>query len=159
MLDLLEEKAISRRDLTVGAALLGAATLVAPPAALADDAAPAPAPAPKLAPAPYTLKKDYPTDAKSMLVNMRIASAMTRGTPGMEDTVKSTRSQMNEFVSFYRRQSKVSGMPSFSTLYTAINTLSGHYASYGNKYPVPEKRKTRLDQQYKEIERALVRGK
>ena len=49
---------------------------------------------------------------------------------------------------------KVAGMPSFSTMYTAINTLSGHYASYGNKYPVPEKRKTRLQQQYKEIERA-----
>eukprot|EP00962_Isochrysis_galbana_P040631 scaffold14757_cov111-Isochrysis_galbana.AAC.2 len=43
-------------------------------------------------------------------------------------------------------------------MYTAINTLSGHYASYGNKYPVPEKRKTRLAQQYKEIERALARG-
>ena len=44
-------------------------------------------------------------------------------------------------------------------LYTAINTLSGHYASYGNKYPVPEKRRTRLQQQYKEIERALARQK
>ena len=50
-------------------------------------------------------------------------------------------------------------MPSFSTLYTAINTLSGHYASYGNKYPVPTKRKERLQQQYKEIDRALARGK
>ena len=57
----------------------------------------------------------------------------------MEYIVKSTRSEMNDFVAFYRRQPKVAGMPSFSTLYTAINTLSGHYASYGNKYPVPEK--------------------
>ena len=46
-----------------------------------------------------------------------------------------------------------------SSAYGAINTLSGHYASYGNKYPVPEKRRTRLAQQYKEIERALSRGK
>jgi photosystem II Psb27 protein len=76
-----------------------------------------------------------------------------------ENIVKSTRSEMNDFVAFYRRQPKISGMPSFSTMYTAINTLSGHYASYGNKYPVPEKRKTRLAQQYKEIERALARGK
>ena len=105
--------------------------------------------------------------------------------------MKSTRAEMNDFVAFYRRQPKISGMPSFSTLCaslpprtlhlssplqplcrpprlptpvcaaadTAINTLSGHYASYGNKYPVPEKRKTRLQQQYKEIERALARGK
>ena len=107
----------------------------------------------------YKLAKDYPVDAKRMLENMKIATDLTRGTPGMEDTVKNTRSEMNDFVAFYRRQPKVAGMPSFSTMYTAINTLSGHYASYGNKYPVPTKRKERLTQQYKEIERALARGK
>lgn len=107
----------------------------------------------------YKLKKDYPADARQMLTNMVTATEMARGTPNMEEIVKSTRSEMNDFVAFYRRQPKVAGMPSFSTLYTAINTLSGHYASYGNKYPVPEKRKVRLLQQYKEIERALARGK
>merc|ERR1712195_241372 len=107
----------------------------------------------------YQMKKDYPADAKQMLDNMRTATELTRGAPGMEETVKKTRSEMNDFVAFYRRQPKVAGMPSFSTLYTAINTLSGHYASYGNKYPVPTKRKERLTQQYKEIDRALARGK
>jgi len=109
--------------------------------------------------AAYKLKKDYPVDARQLLQNMVTATELTRGAPGMEDIVKSTRSEMNDFVAFYRRQPKVAGMPSFSTLYTAVNTLSGHYASYGNKYPVPEKRKVRLQQQYKEIERALARGK
>ena len=107
----------------------------------------------------YALKKDYPYDAKTMLTNMQAATNLERGAPGMEAQVKATRSEMNDFVAFYRRQPKVAGMPSFSTMYTAINTLSGHYASYGNKYPVPEKRKVRLQQQYKEIERALARGK
>lgn len=107
----------------------------------------------------YKLKKNYRDDAKMMLDNMRIATELKRGDAGIEDTVMATRAEMNDFVAFYRRQPKVAGMPSFSTLYTAINTLSGHYASYGNKYPVPEKRKTRLVQQYKEIERALARGK
>ena len=107
----------------------------------------------------YKLKKDYPQDARVMLTNMITATEMARGTPNMEQTVKATRAEMNDFVAFYRRQPKVAGMPSFSTMYTAINTLSGHYASYGNKYPVPEKRKVRLQQQYKEIERALARGK
>lgn len=107
----------------------------------------------------YKLKKDYPADARQLLSNMVIATDLARGAPNMESIVKSTRSEMNDFVAFYRRQPKVAGMPSFSTLYTAINTLSGHYASYGNKYPVPEKRKVRLQQQYKEIERALARGK
>merc|ERR1719183_1428741 len=136
---------VSRRGAfaCLAAAALGAA---AQPALAVDEAA-------------YKLKKDYPVDAKQMLLNMRAATELARGSPDMEGIVKATRSEMNDFVAFYRRQPKVSGMPSFSTLYTAINTLSGHYASYGNKYPVPEKRRTRLAQQYKEIERALARGK
>jgi len=133
---------VTRRSAVAGAA---AAFLGALPALAVDDA--------------YKLKKDYPTDARTLLQNMVIATDLTRGAPNMESIVKSTRSEMNDFVAFYRRQPKVAGMPSFSTLYTAINTLSGHYASYGNKYPVPEKRKVRLQQQYKEIERALARGK
>jgi len=137
----MSEQPMSRRAL--GAAFATAAFTALP--ALADDG--------------YKLKKDYPADARAMLDNMKIATEMKRGEPNMEATVKATRSEMNDFVAFYRRQPRVAGMPSFSTLYTAINTLSGHYASYGNKYPVPEKRRTRLQQQYKEIERALARGK
>jgi len=125
-------------------------------AAAAFSALPAMA---SVTPEAYKLKKDYPKDAKMMLDNMRVATELKRGDANIEDIVKATRSEMNDFVAFYRRQPKVAGMPSFSTLYTAINTLSGHYASYGNKYPVPEKRRTRLTQQYKEIERALARGK
>merc|ERR1719326_682485 len=154
------------RRAALGGAAATAATFALP--ALADDEAPvvapppappAPPPAPKLTPAEYKLKKSYPDDAKALLTNMAIATQMARGTPNMESIVQQTRTQMIDFVSFYRRQPKVAGMPSFSTLYTAVNTLSGHYASYGNKYPVPEKRRTRLQQQYKEIERALARGK
>ena len=117
-------------------------------AALTSFAAAVPALAalPALAEPPppaYALVKDYPKDARKMLDNMVIATGLARGSENMEYIVKSTRSEMNDFVAFYRRQPKVAGMPSFSTLYTAINTLSGHYASYGNKYPVPEKRRVR----------------
>jgi len=148
----------------------GAAAVLGALPAFADDEVAAPPPPPPPPPpakpkavllpeAAYKIKKDYPTDARTMLKNMVVATEMTRGTPDMEKIVVATRSEMNDFVAFYRRQPKVAGMPSFSTMYTAINTLSGHYASYGNKYPVPEKRKVRLLQQYKEIERALARGK
>ena len=73
----------------------------------------------------FAIKKDYRQDAKQMLENMQTATELARGDPNMEGIVKSTRNEMNEFVAFYRRQPKVAGMPSFSTLYTAINTLSG----------------------------------
>mmetsp|Transcript_14132 Transcript_14132/g.36578 ORF Transcript_14132/g.36578 Transcript_14132/m.36578 type:complete len:175 (+) Transcript_14132:50-574(+) len=136
------ENLVTRRAVAAGAVAAFAGVM---PSFAAEDA--------------YKLKKDYPTDARMLLSNMVTATDLARGAPNMESIVKSTRSEMNDFVAFYRRQPKVAGMPSFSTLYTAINTLSGHYASYGNKYPVPEKRKVRLQQQYKEIERALARGK
>ena len=57
---------------------------------------------------------------------------------------------MNEFVAFYRRQPKVAGMPSFSTLYTAINTLSGHPRVW-QQVPRPGEAEF-LQQQYKEID-------
>jgi photosystem II Psb27 protein len=37
--------------------------------------------------------------------------------------------EMIDFVSFYRRFNNVAGRQSFSTLYTAINVLAGHYTS------------------------------
>ena len=58
-------------------------------------------------------------------------------------------------VSFYRRFTNVSGKQSFSTLYTAINVLAGHYTSYGPKFPVPEKRRKRLFQEYAEVEKNI----
>lgn len=102
---------------------------------------------------------DYKVDAKLMLDDMRKATELTRGAEGMADTVAKTRADMNDFVALYRRNGKVSGSTSYSVLYTASNTLSGHYASYGPLYPVPEKRKKRLVQQFTEVERALARGR
>lgn len=51
---------------------------------------------------------------------------------------------MVEFVSNYRRSDKINGKLSYSNLYTSISVLAGHYASYGPKFPVPEKRRKRL---------------
>lgn len=106
-----------------------------------------------------TMSGDYKTDAAQILTDMRTAANLTRGAEGMTEKVGRIRKEMNDFVALYRRNNKVSGSTSFSTLYTAINTLSGHYASYGSNYPVPEKRKKRLNQQFSEIDRALNRGR
>lgn len=51
---------------------------------------------------------------------------------------------MVEFVANYRRSSNINGKLSYSNLYTSISVLAGHYASYGPKFPVPEKRRKRL---------------
>jgi photosystem II Psb27 protein len=117
-------------------------------------------PPPKVKPdSEYRLLRDYRQDAPRMLANMQIASELKRGNPDFEKIVVKTREQMIDFLAFYRARNTVTSTPSFSTLYTAINTLAGHYVSYGNKYPVPEKRRVRLQEQYKEIGRALARNK
>ncbi|CAM9850370.1 unnamed protein product [Phaeothamnion confervicola] len=56
-----------------------------------------------------------------------------------------------------RRFPNVAGKISYSNLYTSINVLAGHYASYGPKFPVPEKRRKRLFIEYSDIERAIKR--
>jgi photosystem II Psb27 protein len=109
--------------------------------------------------ADYKLKKEYLEDAQNLIANMRLATNLTRGDAGFEDTVINTRKEMNEFVSYYRRQARYAGAQSFNTIYTAINTLAGHYASFGNTYPVPAKRRERLTVQYKEIEKYLKKGR
>jgi photosystem II Psb27 protein len=90
---------------------------------------------------------------------MIIATGLSKGAENMEDFGKDLKKEMIDFVSYYRRFPKVAGKPSFSTLYTSINVVAGHYTSYGFKYPLPEKRRKRLYQEYAEIERSLKRNR
>jgi len=107
----------------------------------------------------WGLSFSYDEDATKVREHMMIATAMAKGAPNMEDFGKNLKKEMIDFVSYYRRFPKVAGKPSFSTLYTSINVLAGHYTSYGFKYPLPEKRRKRLYQEYAEINKSLKRGR
>jgi photosystem II Psb27 protein len=102
---------------------------------------------------------NYDQDATKVRQHMMIATAMAKGSPDMEDFGKNMKKEMVDFVSYYRRFPNVAGKPSFSTLYTSINVLAGHYTSYGYKYPLPEKRRKRLYQEYQEINKSLKRDR
>lgn len=156
------ENAASRRSILVSTTnSVAAAVLVASAPALAEETAVAtPPPAPEAAPAPefptdWGLTQDYYTDAAKVVAHMRLATSLDKGAPNMENIAKNTKKEMIEFVSFYRRFTNVAGKQSFSTLYTSINVLAGHYTSYGPKFPVPEKRRKRLYQEYTEIEKNI----
>jgi len=101
----------------------------------------------------------YDEDAAKVREHMYLATTLGKGAERMEDYGKNMKKEMVDFVSYYRRFPKVAGKPSFSTLYTAINVLAGHYTSYGFKYPLPEKRRKRLYQEYAEIAKSLKRGR
>ena len=110
-------------------------------------------------PTNWGLTFQYEDDAKRVREHMIIATGMAKGADKMEEFGKNMKKEMVDFVSYYRRFPKVAGKPSFSTLYTSINVLAGHYTSYGFKYPLPEKRRKRLYQEYAEIDKSLRRGR
>ena len=149
---------VARRDVAaIGASFAAAVALPA----VADDAPAAAPPAEDEAPAPVEFPKDwgitsdYYTDAAKVVAHMRLATSLEKGAPNMEMIALNCKKEMIDFVSFYRRFTNVSGKQSFSTLYTAINVLAGHYTSYGPKFPVPEKRRKRLFQEYAEVEKNI----
>jgi len=110
-------------------------------------------------PKDWGLTYSYETDAARVRAHMVTATGLAKGTERMEDFGKNLKKEMIDFVSYYRRFPQVAGKPSFSTLYTSINVLAGHYTSYGFKYPLPEKRRKRLYQEYAEIEKSLKRSR
>jgi photosystem II Psb27 protein len=110
-------------------------------------------------PSDWGLTYNYEADAARVRSHMVTATGLAKGSERMEDFGKNLKKEMIDFVSYYRRFPQVAGKPSFSTLYTSINVLAGHYTSYGYKYPLPEKRRKRLYQEYAEIDKSLKRSR
>jgi photosystem II Psb27 protein len=102
---------------------------------------------------------DYRADTKVMMVNMKAASQIQRGDKDTEKWVPIVRVQMTDYLSNYRAAKAIAGSSSFSTMYDCINILAGHYTAYGNKYPLPAKRRERLEELFKQVDRALARTK
>jgi photosystem II Psb27 protein len=99
---------------------------------------------------------NYRQDTLAMIDSLRTAIELPEGTPEKSAAQSEARAKINNFISQYRRSSKVSGLSSFMTMTTALNGIAGHYASYPNR-PIPEKLKKRLDQEFKMVEGALDR--
>lgn len=156
-----ESSVAQRRDFlkTVAGTVGGAAAAVAfPSLAGAEVAVPAQS-TEYTFPTDWGLTFKYEEDAAKVREHMVVATGLAKGSDKMEEFGKNMKKEMVDFVSYYRRFPKVAGKPSFSTLYTSINVLAGHYTSYGFKYPLPEKRRKRLYQEYAEIEKSLRRGR
>ncbi|CBN76956.1 photosystem II 11 kDa protein [Ectocarpus siliculosus] len=157
------DEAMSRKNAIAAfsagaAAVLGAAAVPAAVFAAEEAAAPAPAAVSEDGPpSDWGLTKQYYPDASKMVRHMRYCTNMEKGDPYMADIANNCKKEMVEFVSNYRRSSNINGKLSYSNLYTSISVLAGHYASYGPKFPVPEKRRKRLLQEYTDIERAIKR--
>ncbi|GAX21878.1 photosystem II Psb27 protein [Fistulifera solaris] len=149
----------ARRNFLQNTATAGAALVLLPTAPAWAELEVPPQSTEYTFPTDWGLTFKYEEDAAKVRKHMLIATALAKGAPDMEDFGKNLKKEMVDFVSYYRRFPKVAGKPSFSTLYTSINVVAGHYTSYGYKYPLPEKRRKRLYQEYAEIEKSLKRGR
>ncbi|MDJ0714434.1 MAG: photosystem II protein Psb27 [Prochloraceae cyanobacterium] len=103
------------------------------------------------------LTGDYTQDTLAVIENLNKAIDLPKDAPDREEIQEQAREQINEYVSRYRRDGKASGLRSFTTMQTALNSLAGFYGTFGNR-PVPEKLKTRLQQEFKQVELAVKRG-
>jgi photosystem II Psb27 protein len=103
------------------------------------------------------LTGNYREDTLTLISSMRTALDLPSDAPDKVAVQAEVRKQINDFAARYRRNSSVLKLNSFTTMRTALNSLAGHYSSYPNR-PVPEKLKTRLEQEFQQVEISLKRG-
>ncbi|MBW4632610.1 MAG: photosystem II protein Psb27 [Iphinoe sp. HA4291-MV1] len=106
---------------------------------------------------PDALTGDYRQDTLAIVNNLRTAIELPEDSPNKASVQAEARKKINDFAARYQRDDSVSGLASFTTMRTALNSLAGHYSSYQNR-PVPKKLKDRLEQQFEQVEAALRRG-
>jgi photosystem II Psb27 protein len=103
-----------------------------------------------------SLSGNYRDDTLALISSLRNSIELPDGTAEKSAAQADSRAKINEFISLYRRDTKVAGLSSFMTMTTALNGLAGHYSSYPNR-PIPEKLKARLTQEFKMVQGALDR--
>lgn len=106
---------------------------------------------------PNSLTGNYSQDTLTVVNIIRNAIELPNDAPSKAAVQSEARQKINDFSARYQRNTSVASLSSFTTMRTALNSLAGHYSSYPNR-PVPEKLKTRLQQELKQVESALQRG-
>ncbi|MBU6228291.1 MAG: photosystem II protein Psb27 [Cyanobacteria bacterium REEB459] len=103
------------------------------------------------------LTGDYRQDTLMLVNSLRTAISLADDDPAKAEAQAEAKVIISDFASRYRRDESVASLSSFTTMRTALNALAGHYSSYPNR-PLPEKLKTRIEQELKQVEGALNRG-
>ena len=106
---------------------------------------------------PDGLTGDYRQDTLSVVNTLRNAVELPQDSPNKGEAQAQARQKINDFAARYQRDSSISGLNSFTTMRTALNSLAGYYSSYPNR-PVPQKLKDRLEEEFQRVEAALKRG-
>lgn len=103
------------------------------------------------------LTGDYRQDTLMLVDSLRTSISLPDEDPAKAEAQAAAKAVISDFASRYRRDGSVATLSSFTTMRTALNAIAGHYSSYPNR-PLPEKLKTRVEQELKQVEAALKRG-
>lgn len=104
-----------------------------------------------------SLTGNYKQDTLNLVETLRYTIELPQDAPEKRQAQSEAREKINEFASLYRRDDSVSGLPSFTTMRTALNALAAHYSKYTNR-PLPPKVKKRVEYELNQVEAALKRG-
>lgn len=99
----------------------------------------------------------YVDDTLVVVENLTAAINLPVDASDRNEVQAAARLQMNDYMSRYRRDSKVSGLKSFTTMQTALNALAGYYSSFGSR-PLPTKLKDRLSKEFESVSLSIKRG-
>lgn len=104
-----------------------------------------------------SLSGNYTDDTLTVIETLTTAINLPKDAENKAEIAKIAHQQINDYASRYRRDTKRSTLRSFTTMQTALNSLAGYYSAYGSR-PIPEKMKTRLNDEFKQVELAIKRG-
>ncbi|MFH7243113.1 MAG: photosystem II protein Psb27 [Spirulina sp.] len=102
------------------------------------------------------LTGNYRQDTLMLVDSLRTAITLPDDDPAKAEAQAEAKVVISDFASRYRRDASVANLSSFTTMRTALNAIAGHYSSYPNR-PLPDKLKTRVEQELKQVEAALKR--
>ncbi len=104
-----------------------------------------------------SLSGNYTDDTLNVIQTLTTAINLPKDAENKAEVEALAHQQINDYASRYRRDTKRSTLRSFTTMQTALNSLAGYYSAYGSR-PIPEKMKTRLNDEFKQVELAIKRG-
>jgi len=104
------------------------------------------------------LTGNYSADTTGTIATLRKTINLPENAENRFEIKTSARYKINAYVSRYRADHEKSGLYSYTTMSTALNTLAGYYNG-SMKRAVPTKTRDRLLQEFDRAEAALAQGR
>jgi photosystem II Psb27 protein len=103
------------------------------------------------------LSGSYVDDTVHVAQSLLTTIAIPQDDPGHQAAETEARALINDYIARYRPRRDVNGLPSFTTMQTALNSLAGYYSAYANR-PLPDSLRSRLEKELRKAETSATRG-